>query len=276
MLSLLGAMAAAAAVAQPAEELGASQWLTPALTYDGTFWSDLGRGLRRGSAYVGNLHLKLTAYGSAFGFPGTSSYLDVLNIHGGSPSRIVGDAQGTSGIEGPVGTQIEEFWIQHNFEGNRLSVLGGVYDLNSEFYRLQSADLFLNAAFGIGPEFSQSGVEGPSIFPRTALGVRLAAKPDPNVVIRGALMNGVPIACPDGTRSLRQSGDGMLGVLEVAWLSRPREPHSPATSTRDLAGRFSSLSPYNDKIAFGTWYYTGKYADLSDVDQTGERHACRN
>ena len=45
--------------------------------------------------------------------------------------------------------------------GNRFSALFGRYDLNSEFYRLQSAGLFLNSSFGIGPEFSLSGQNGP-------------------------------------------------------------------------------------------------------------------
>ena len=62
----------------------------------------------------------------------------------------------------------------------------GRYDLNSEFYRLQSASLFLNSSFGIGPEFSQSGLEGPSIFPNTSVGARFAIKPIEEIVLRTA------------------------------------------------------------------------------------------
>jgi porin len=46
------------------------------------------------------------------------------------------------------------------FSRERLSLLGGRYDLNGEFYRLHSAALFLNSSFGMGPEFSQSGPGG--------------------------------------------------------------------------------------------------------------------
>ncbi len=245
-------------------------WLTPALSYDGSAAFNLHGGTRRGSAYVGNLHLKVTADGASPGWPGTSAFIDVLNIHGDHPSRLVGDAQGIINLEGQTGTQVEELWVQHNFEGNRLSVLGGLYDLNSEFYRLQSAGLFLNAAFGIGPEFAQSGVEGPSIFPRTAAGLRVVAKPLRQVVIRAAVLDGVPFVRPDGSRALFQSRDGVLGIVEVALLSRPRNAPNQGGTARDRVGRFSALAPYNDKIAVGAWRYSGKFSDLSDTAGDGQ------
>jgi hypothetical protein len=49
-----------------------------------------------------------------------------------------------------------------------------------------SASLFLNSSFGIGPEFSQSGLEGPSIFPNTSVGARFAIKPIEEIVLRTA------------------------------------------------------------------------------------------
>ena len=67
--------------------------------------------------------------------------------------------------------------MQHNFQWSGVSLLGGIYDLNSEFDRLQAAGLFLNSSFGVTPEIAQSGETGPSIFPRTAAGLRLSVKP---------------------------------------------------------------------------------------------------
>src|SRR5439155_25257656 len=128
---------------------------------------------------------------------------------------------------------------------------------------------FLNSAFGIGPEFAQSGVEGPSIFPRTAFGLRLTAKPDPGVVIRGALLNGVPVARPDRSHALFRRGDGALAVVELALLSRPRDSADPTDSSRARLGRFSDLPADENKVAFGAWHYSGHYADLSDIDAAG-------
>jgi porin len=265
----LVAASVVAAAAPAAEAPASAPSLVPAVTYDGTALANLHGGAQRGAVYVGNLHLKATLNGEAIGLAGTSAFVDALDIQGGRPSRRVGDAQGTSNIEGPAGLEIEELWIQRNTAGNRFSVLAGIYDLNSEFDRLQSAALFLNSAFGVGPEFAQSGVEGPSIFPRTALGLRLAAKPDPNVVVRGALLNGVPVARPDGSHALFRAGDGTLAVLELAWLSRPRDSFDPLALSRARVGRFSGLVADEHKIAIGTWRYSGRHADLSELDGAG-------
>lgn len=258
------------ACAESANEATASpSWLTPTLSYDADVAGNLSGGLRRGPAYVGNVHLKLNANGTAMEWPGTSAFVDLLQIHGGQPSRLVGDAMGVSNIAGPAGAQVEELWLQHNSHGGITSVLAGIYDLNSEFYRLRSAGLFVNSAFGVGPEFAQSGVEGPSIFPRTAAGVRVSLKPVAGTVIRAAMLDGVPVARPDGSHSLFKRGDGVLAVGEVAFLAREEDPGAKHDSPRELIGRFSSLSPYDDKLALGAWRYSGRYPDLSDQGSDG-------
>ena len=268
--ALLATLAVVTPTGSAEEDAALPAWLTPALTYDGSALSNLRGGARTGSTYIGNLHLKLTALGDAAHLPGVTVFLDVLTIHGGRPSSLVGDAQGTINLEGPTGTQVEELWVQYNFEGSRSSVLVGIYDLNSEFYRLNAAGLFLNSSFGIGPEFAQSGVEGPSIFPRTAAGIRVAHKPSANTVLRAAVLDGVPVVRPDGSRGAFRAGDGLLGVAELAMLTRAEPGSAVPTSARDRIGRFSSLAPYDDKLAFGAWHYTGDYADLSATGAAGK------
>ena len=258
------------AYAEGADESSLSaSWLTPMLSYDADVASNLAGGLHRGLAYLGNVHVKLSANGTSLEWPGTSAFVDLLQIHGGQPSRLVGDAMGVSNIAGPAGAEIEELWLQHNSRGGVTSVLVGIYDLNSEFYRLRSAGLFVNSAFGVGPEFAQSGVEGPSIFPRTAAGVRVSLKPAAGVVLRAAMLNGVPVARSDGSHSLFKQGDGVLAVGEVALLAREGDASAEYTSPRELVGRFSSLTPYEDKLALGTWRYSGRYPDLSDQASDG-------
>ncbi|HEY5200732.1 MAG TPA: hypothetical protein VIJ31_07450 [Acidothermaceae bacterium] len=140
------------AYAEGADESSLSaSWLTPMLSYDADVASNLAGGLHRGLAYLGNVHVKLSANGTSLEWPGTSAFVDLLQIHGGQPSRLVGDAMGVSNIAGPAGAEIEELWLQHNSRGGVTSVLVGIYDLNSEFYRLRSAGLFVNSAFGVGP-----------------------------------------------------------------------------------------------------------------------------
>src|SRR2546427_5351408 len=198
--------------------------------YDGEIFTNSSGGLRRGATYLGNLNLQLTLDAQRLvGWPGATVFLYGLGIHGGHPSTFVGDAQGVSNIEAPAKWKLEEGWIQQNLFGNRFSALFGRYDLNSEFYRLQSAGLFLNSSFGIGPEFSQSGVEGPSIFPNTSVGGRFEIKPLDQIVLRTAVLDGVPVERPDGSRKVFAKGDGVLVVTEAAYLYRPLGSEQPRT-----------------------------------------------
>jgi porin len=195
-------------------------------------------------------------------------FVEGLNIHGGHPSRFVGDAQGVSSLEGPAQWMLYEGWIQQNLFENRLSILVGRYDLNTEFYRLQSAGLFVNSSFGIGPEFSQSGRSGPSIFPDTFVGARIEWKPARAVVLRTAILDGVPVERLDG-RKLFARGDGLLLVAEGAYLFRPTSRESPR-NRRFRLGRLARLPPYTAKLALGTWHYTAKYSDLSKTTSDGQ------
>lgn len=246
-----------------------SSALVPSIVFDGAVVTNLKGGARTGTTTADNLHLKLTADGDAFGWPGFTTYADVLTVRGGRPSNRVGDAQGVSNLEGPTGTQVEELWIQQNTAGGE-SVLAGIYDLNSEFYRLQAAGLFQNSAFGIGPEFAQSGVEGPSIFPRTSAALRVAVHPTDNTVLRVAILDGVPIARPDGTHGVFRNGDGLLVIAELALLTQTAPAPDRPPNVRSRIGRFSTLDPYDDKLAIGTWRYTRKFADLSELDDDGQ------
>ena len=137
-----------------------------AMIYDGAAFDDLAGGLRRGGTYLGTLRLQLT-----FESRGLTAFVEGLNIHGGQPSDFAGDAQGVSNLAAPSRSRIEEAWIQQTLFDERASVLVGRYDLSSEFYRTQSAGLFLNSSFGIGPEFSQNG---PSIYLRD-IGTRVVS-----------------------------------------------------------------------------------------------------
>lgn len=244
--------------------------LATTLAYDGTVATLLAGGAGTGSAYIGNAHLRLSVRGDRMGLAGWIGFVDLMNIHGRRPSVLVGDAQSVSNIDGPTGSQVEELWVQYNALDRRVSALLGIYDLNSEFYRTNAGGLFQNSALGIGPEFGQSGIEGPSIFPRTSAGLRLAVKPAANMVLRATVLDGVPVTRPDGSRGLFRLGDGWLIVAQAAWLSRASVERE-LKPRRDLIGRQSSLAPYESKIAIGTWRYTSSLDDLSASISTGER-----
>ncbi len=231
--------------------------IAPTLTYEGDVAANASGGARRGSTYTDNLHVQLMFDGERLaGMPGLSAYLDGLWIGGGQPDKLVGDAQGVSNIAGPAAVRVYEAWVQYNTPDNGLSILAGRYDLNTEFYRLTSAGLFLNSAFGIGTEFGQSGFAGPSTFPDTAAGVRLAYKPAQNTVFRLAILDGAPLDRQDGSPNPFDSRDGVLVVAEASFLTRPSTADAPRGDHRVRIGRHGTLLPYEDKFAIGAWYYT--------------------
>ena len=245
-----------------------TQGVSASATYDGETVSDLSGGAKRGSTYHGSLQLQAAFdFERLFGWADTTGFLYGMGLHGGQPDDFTGAAQGVSSITGPRGARLDEAWLQHNFLGNRLSLLGGRYDLNAEFYRLHSAALFLNSSFGMGPEFSQSGPAGPSVFPSTSLGARVQYKATPELVLRGAVLDGMPYNRA-GENATTRNGNGVLIVSEAAYLERPgnAEPRNRRLRT----GRFSELPPYDDKYAIGLWHYTATFEDLSATATSGE------
>jgi porin len=239
----------------------ASAPLALTLSYTGDLQQNAAGGERRGVAFAGAADAELTVrLGKLVAWHGASIFVSVLDTHGSAPTHLVGDVQGVSSVEAPANLTVEEAWLQQNLFGNRLSWLAGRYDLNTEFYRLQSAALFVNSSFGMGPELAMSGVAGPSIFPNTAVGTRIDIKPSPNVVWRAAVLDGVPVGRPGRRTWLFAPGDGVLIVTEAALLSRPARSGEPR-QRRFRIGR-GLVRSYQGKLALGAWYYTARFPDL--------------
>ena len=245
--------------------------VTPSVVYDGDVAQAVSGGVKQGTIYSGNLHLQLALDGNRLAaLPGLSAFLDGLWINAGQPSKYVGDAQGVDNIAALPTLRLYEAWLQYNFAGSHASILAGLYDLNTEFYRLTSSDLFLNGSFGTGPEFGLSGIAGPSIYPATALGVRLAYKPSLNSVVRIAVLDGAPLYPQDGSLPPFNPDNGLLLVGEAAFLTRPPpDDGSPGPQARKHIGRLNTLPPYDDKIAIGAWYYTASPDQLSAASAAG-------
>ena len=272
-LGLLVTSGEATAADMPSVQDLTAQWaklgITPSIVYDGDVVENTSGGARRGVAYAGDLQVQLALdFERLAGIPGVTGLVEGLWLQGGQTTGLVGDAQGVSNIAAAPSLRPYEAWLQYNVPGNRVSVLAGLYDLNLEFYRLRSAGLFLNSSFGIGPEFSQSSPNGPSIFPITAPGLRLAIKPTANTVIRTAILDAVPLDASNQPPGGMNARNGVLLVSEVAFLTRPAATDVQSGS-RSLIGRRSDLTPYDDKVAVGGWYYTSNFADLAAVTPQG-------
>lgn len=217
-------------------------------TYTGEIMANAAGGVKRGSRYLDNLDLVVEADLEALaGWRGAELHLYGLYNNGNSISELAGDSFAVSNIETGVSAfRLYEAWIDQKI-GDSFSAKLGLYDLNSEFDALETSGLFVGSAHGIGADISQSGLNGPSIFPSTSLAMRLEKTFASGVKLRAALLDAVP-GDPDhpGRTAVRLSDDE--GALAIAELDIP-------------AGKA--------RLLFGHWRYTADFEDFGDGEARG-------
>jgi porin len=183
--------------------------------YTGEVWRSEG-GVADGWRYLDNLDLTLAAdLDAAAGIPDTRALAYVLYNNGASLSELTGDALTASNIEtGVRALRLYEAWVEHDFRPG-VSLRLGLYDLNSEFDSLEASQMFVGSAQGVGPDLSQSGENGPSIFPVTSLAARLALGLTDRLTVRAAVLDAVPGDPAHPARTAIELGDGALTIAEA-------------------------------------------------------------
>jgi porin len=180
--------------------------------------ADVDGGVRTGTRLLDKLDLTAT-YASDENGPlsGWSAFADLqwtdaVDFNG----RLAGTLQGISNIDAPSDVRLLDAWVARDFAGIG-GVKAGIVDLNSEFDVQTTGALFLNPSHGIGPDFSQSGENGPSIFPSTGLGLIVWWLPGEHWQVKAGLFEGVtgdPVH--PGRESIALTGhEGALLLLEV-------------------------------------------------------------
>lgn len=163
-------LAPEALYAQPAEPDVAVE-----ATYTVDLLSNLAGGVRTDTRLMGLLDVVADIDGEAAGLDGVRFHLDAQFVHGGGFSEsVVGDAQGVSNIDAPRGLRPLEAYaaLALGTEGAG-EIKAGLIDLNGIFDVQEVGGHFIHSSHGIGPDFSQSGLNGPSIFPTTATAVTI-------------------------------------------------------------------------------------------------------
>lgn len=237
------ALAAEPALAQdePPVQLGAS-YVSDAL-------ANLSGGIREGARVLGKLDLTATLDGRLLGVDGATVFVNLQHVHGEPFSEeLVGDAQVVSNIEAPTALRPLEAWVELPLLGDDSTVKAGLIDLNTEFDRQEVGALFLNSSHGIGPDFSQTGLNGPSIFPTTATAI----------VVR------------------HEAADWALRVgLFDAVAGDPDRPSRtvvrfPGSSGTLLVAEGELKLGEADRLAVGTWTYTSRFDDLEATNADGD------
>lgn len=252
------------------------KWLELEAVYSGLPWYNTKGGLETGFVYMDNIDLTAKVnFDEVFNWEDNLSlFVYGLGNHGGRATELMGDFQVASNIEAVQTWRLFEVWIQQNFFNDRLSILAGLYDLNSEFDVLRPGTLFINSSFGIGAEYAQSGQNGPSIFPVSSLGIRMASFVGDRTRIRLAILDGVP-GDPNNIESNEinlSSEDGVLIASEISVYTSKNFTEDQKSFERSYETRRRKVGREHDvykkdKINVGGWLYSSEFQTIEMTSQ---------
>lgn len=249
------------------------------LLFKGTLMANPVGGAKQGSDYMQNLELKVgldTA--KLWNIPDSSAYFQVLLNSGGKMNAAyVGSLMGVDNSEVPENTpKLFQAWFNKNFFNSTLSVLAGVYPVDTEFYVTDSSGIFLHPSFGMAAEVAQTGKNGPSIYPLGALGMRVKYQPLPIFYAQAAVLDADPgdSRNPHWSRISPFHSDGSLFMAEIGYrpgeahhMNEPIEPEKGVvlTTAQKLEERYEPIGKY----AIGYWSYSKDFEDVFDTDPAG-------
>lgn len=141
-----------------------------------------------------NLLLNITMDGEKlYKVHGNSVFLSYIGTWGANPSAVLKSPQWIDNIENSYQTALLfQAWMEQRFISDRLSVLVGLYDFNSEFDVTDSALIFIMPPMGAPTEIGLSGVMGPSTYPVTSLAGRVKIMPNDEWYLMAAVFDGIP------------------------------------------------------------------------------------
>lgn len=223
--------------------------------YTGEYLSNLSGGIETGGSYLDNIDITATFnLEKIVGWNGSTLFAYVLGNNGNVPNDKVGSFQGISNIETYNTWKLYQFWIEQQLFENKISLLVGLYDLNSEFDTRESSGIFINPSHGIGAEFAQSGQNGPSIFPNASLAARIKYTPSQNLYFLLGVFDGISgnLNNPNGTQIILDKNDGLLLASEIGLFE----------NGEDFQVGFG-------KYSLGGWFYNSNFEDITEVDNNG-------
>ncbi|MDX1628097.1 MAG: carbohydrate porin [Fulvivirga sp.] len=249
--------------------------LTPGFVYSAMPVVNLNGGIKTGIRYIDNVDITFNAnFEQLIGWRGSTAFLYILGNNGDFATELTGDVQTISNIEAYPTWKVYEAWIQQNFLNNSISILAGLYDVNSEFDVVKPGLLFLHSSYGLGAELAQSGRNGPSVFPVTSLALRLAFNIKKRVRLMAAVLDGVPgnPADPKGTHIKLSEEEGALIMAQLninigsrLIVKKGGNVRRAGTIRRLNIGR-NFKTPDLSQLIIGGWRYTARFQTLNPED----------
>ncbi len=233
----------------------ADKGITIELTHRSDLLANNSGGIKTGKTWLAHTDANIILnFGRIAGWDNTEGFIQYHAQHGNQTddfnSNYVGSFSGVDNIEtGIHAAQLSQAWLATTYFDNSLSLLAGLYTIDSEFYVTETSGLFIQPPYGFAAEMAQAGQSGPSIFPVGALAVRMQYNSS-NYYFRAVLTDGVPDSPESGTDIKLDKTDGTLTVVEIGY--------TPKNSKQTIS-----------KTSLGWWNYSASAADL----QTGESRA---
>lgn len=211
-------------------------------------------GIRRHTYYAGLFEPTFSLdLDKMLGLAGARIFVRGIGTYGTDPADGTGSVQAPSNLANGVDTfKFFEAWFEQRFLDDKLAVLAGLYAADTEFDVKETAGVFINGGFGTGPDLSESGSNGPCIFPTSCAGVRVRYQPTSAQYVQLAVLDGVAgnPNNPYGTHVRLARDDGALILAEVGHQRTAEE------------GWFF-------RAALGGWHYTTSFDHVSNVDPEG-------
>jgi porin len=248
--------------------------------YTADVLSDAAGGEARGVRYLDLVKLSAAYDGAASGHDGLTGLVSIEHHNGARFSgELVGDSQVVSNLEGPPeAIRLYEFWLQKEVGGGRGGVKAGFIDLNTTFDVQETAALFLNSSDGIGADLADTGQNGPSVSPTTALAATAFYRPAEGWTTQLGVFDGVA-GDPQHRRRFvavelsARDGALIIGQVEKRFGDAARLEAGAWTYTADFAALDGPTPPTPAKLIGGNagiyGLAEGKLLSKPDADEAG-------
>ncbi len=224
--------------------------VTIRLQYTGEGAENALGGIHDGATYMNNILAQLHVdTDRAFGWTGGRFVLDAFYENANSlDTHYVGAAQDPSVIDTSGVSMFRLYQAYYKQDFGNTNLLFGIYDLETEFGTTPPMDIFFNGAYAWTTALDQSGLNGPSTYPNTALAFRARQTLTDQWSVQAALLDGVPDSFrhPNVNAINFNAANGAMVIAEA--------DYTPTRTTKLLAGY---------------WAYTGEFPALNRTNADG-------
>lgn len=224
--------------------------ITLRLQYTGEVADNAIGGIHDGATYMNQILAQLHIdTGKAFGWTGGNFVLEGFYENADSlDTQYVGAAQDPSLIDSSGVAVFRLYQAYYKQDIGKTNVLVGIYDAETEFGVTRPMDVFFNGAYAWTTTLDQSGVNGPSTYPSTSLGIRIHQTLTDQWSIQGAVLDGVP-------DSVKYQNINAVNINRAAGAL--------------LLAEVDYVPIRTSKIMAGYWDYTGEFAALNQTSANG-------